>query len=462
MPTAATADPANKSTLRAPGTRVLSILAQALLLYWSYFFIREALAQFVNIDWERSGDGDVAVDWRAATLFWRGVSPYSPEGLQFVNVRAFGHPPTTPFWFLPLADLNRVDFAQFIGLLDMALALGLIAAVVFTLRVPKAGLVSALLFGIVQALPPALEQARIIQISVWIAFAYALAWVWLRRGEDAKAGCVLGLACTLKFFPALLVVFLALERRWRGVAAAVAAFLAIASVMTWRWGIQAWPLFFQQQSTIAVNWMTRVRNASLHGIIRRAMAETCEKAPLDDPRATLLITSLVIALLGLATWLWHRVRSQSPTIALDYGFALFSLLSCFLNPWVWEHYFYILILPAILGWYSVVRQLARQLRAWTQDRAELRPLLTHACVTGLAGASTYAAYLTYQHVYRTNAGVRTVACDERGHAPVDAWLMAQHHYFELVNWLPWALFIVLFFALLGTATSHAGTSSSRG
>lgn len=438
----------------------MRFLIQALLVYWSYFFIREALAQFANVNWARSGNGDVAVDWRAATLFWRGISPYSPEGLAYVQVPAFGHPPTTPFWFLPLSELNQADFAQVLGLIDMGLALALVAVVMYALRIPEAGLASALLFGIVQALPPALEQALVIQISVWIAFAYVLAWVWLRRGEDAKAGCVLGLACTLKFFPALLVIFLALERRWRGVAAAAVSFLGIAGVMTWRWGIEAWILFFQQQSSIAAKWLPSVRNASLHGLIRRALVPTCQPTPLSDPRATALIVAIAVALLGSATWLWYRARGRSRARALDYGFALFSLLSCFLNPWVWEHYFYLLILPAIIGWHSVALQLASQVRAWMQHRSELRASATLAGLACLAAAPTYAAYLAYQHIFRTNSGAKGAACRELGHAPVDAWLMSQQRYFELINWLPWVLFILLFFVLLASVRAEAESTSN--
>src|SRR5262245_40601470 len=88
----------------APSSALLrAIFAGALLSAGAQWLLR-AVYQFVITDWTAAWHYDAGVDWSAAQLFWRGISPYSPEGLALVDVAAFGHPPTTPFWFLPLAQ----------------------------------------------------------------------------------------------------------------------------------------------------------------------------------------------------------------------------------------------------------------------------------------------------------------------------------------------------------------------
>lgn len=441
--------PARIRHFPAPSSRVLMLLASLVVLYWAGFFIRDALGQFSMIDWRRAGKGDVAVDWKAAQLFWRGISPYSPEGLKSVGVLAFGHPPTTPFWFLSLFELEHATFAQVIGILNMGLALALAGIVVFTLRWPIPGLLTALVFGMVQAMPTAIEHAQVIQVSVWLAVAYALAWRWLRNERDVAAGMALGLACTLKFFPGVMVLYLLACRKWRAVFAAALSFLTVAVVMTWRWGIAVWPLFFEQQTTIAKRWLTDVRNGSLHGIVRRAFVDLCEKAPPGDPRATVLILGGAVLLLAAGGWLWRRARARQPErVVLDRSFALFSLLSVFLNPWVWEHYFYLLVLPALIGWHAVATDGFRVLHAWTRRRVSSLRLLVASAGAVLAATPTYAAYLAYRQTFRINWDAHKAACESHGDAALQGWLVQQARFFETINWVPWVLFISLFMVLL--------------
>ena len=418
------------------------------MLCWAGFLVREAIAGFASVDYAQPGIGDLAVDWKAAQLFWKGISPYSPKGLQYVDVPGFGHPPTTPFWVLPLADLSRSQFAIFIATLNLALALGLVAIGVYTLQFPMPALITVLVFGAIQAVPPAIEQARVIQISVWIAFAYALAWRWLRRGRDVSAGLALGFACTLKFFPGLMILYLALERRWRAVAAAAGSFLAVAAVMTWRWGFSSWPLFFEQQKTIAERWMPNWRNASLHGVIRRAFVSLCTRAPTNDPRATAVIVIIAVLTLGATVWLWRRARERQPTtVRFDRTFALTAVLSAFLNPWIWEHYFYLLVVPALIAVRAIVTDVARLARDWSVRRPSRSRLASTAASTLVGAGALGVAVLSYQNLFRANAGAHDAVCRPTPPA-VHQWLFRQAIYYDLINWLPWVLFSVLFGVLL--------------
>lgn len=342
------------------------------LLCLAGILIRNALAQFASIDWTLAGHGDAAVDWEAAKLFWAGISPYTPEGLAKVGVSAFGHPPTTPFWFLPWTDLSHQGFARALGVLNTILALGLVALAVFTLQLPAPYLLTGLVFGAIQSLPAALEQAQVIRISVWIALAYALAWRWMRQGRQGPAGIALGLACTLKLFPGLLVLYFLLTRRLRLVVAAVVTF-----------------------------------------------------------------------------------KIQPSTVAYDRIFALFSVLSAYLNPWIWEHYFYLLVLPALIAAAAVRQDLNAVYQRWLTGEFSGRKLLL-ASIAALVGLLPLAvSWHTYSHTTKLTEGAY---CGLPNASPAKAWMLSQVEHFELLNWLPWPLFLGLFLILL----SYRPPGSLRG
>jgi glycosyl transferase family 87 len=457
-PSAAAEAPAQR-WFRAPSPGALRAAGVCVLLYIAGLFLRDAVFQFSSIDWAWAGSGDAAVDWGAAKLYWQDVSPYTPEGLALVGVKAFGHPPTTPFWFLPLTELDLPTLGKVLGIFNFGLALALVALVVFSLGLPAPYAVTALVFGAIQSLPPALEHAQVIQISVWIAFAYALAWRWLRKGHDIKAGFALGLACTLKLFPGVVVLFLLFSGRLRAVAASIVAFLIVAGLMTFRWGFGAWLLFFEQQDVIARRWLLDARNASLHGAIRRSFGRLCEAAPFDHVGGKVLAIAASLGLLVLALWVARRARSrQAPQTAFDRSFALFSVVSAFINPWIWEHYFYLLVLPALVGVHAVSGDVGVLYRRWAQGKLGSARLALAVGAAGLASLPIWAAAATYQHHYNTGNYAIRAYCKHHHDAPVSAWLLTQIKYFAVVHWLPWLAFSVLFLVLLSYRAPLAPSS----
>jgi hypothetical protein len=449
----------------APAPTWWKALLVCLLLYFGGILVRDALAQFTTIDWTTAGTGDASVDWGAARLFWSNISPYAPEGLKLVGVTAFGHPPTTAFWFLPLAALDHAELAQFLGILNLGLALALVAVSVFTLRLPAPYAVTAFVFGLVQSMPPALQHAHVIQISVWIAFAYVLAWRWLRLGHDIRAGSMLGLACTLKLFPGVLVLFLLFSGRLRAVAAAIVAYLVVAAVVTWRWGVASWFSFFAQQDAIARRWLLDVRNGSIHGVVRRAFGTPCSRPDFDDALAKALATGACLVLILGALWLVRRARTRQPArAAFDRGFALFSVLSVFVNPWIWEHYFYLLVLPALIGCHAILGECRKLCLRWRAGALGSGRLSVALMAGALGTTPIWIALAAFNQDYNSSNRAFEAYCRHAQAGQVGAWLLAEAQYLELMNWLPWPSFLLLFVLLLsyGSRRSGAPGSGSQG
>jgi alpha-1,2-mannosyltransferase len=371
---------------------------------------------------------DLVVDHRAARAFWEGYDPFSPEGarrsgLDEYGATGLGHPPTTSIWMLPLAPLSLDGARAVMGWLSLATLLGSLLGAARLLRLPVGPAV--LLAGLVASAPFFTYLVTLGQVSQLIAFTYFLAWWALRRERPALAGAALGAACTMKLFPAVVVLWLLVTRRWRAVLAAIGVYLAAAVVMTARFGLDSWRVFFSAQEEVANAWIANVANQSLHGVVQRLVASpACELPGRVSPVALAISSALSLGLVALAA---RRVREQP----LDLSFASFALLSVLTSQWAWQHYNVLLALPALL--------LAASLRA---APPELRPLAA-------AGVAALAALLV---TWRMDVRATTVLQLALWRGEQSAHLRL--HLAEALAWLP-GLLLWLVVARLAARLAHA-------
>lgn len=390
-------------------------VAAALLLVLAVRDVQEALHQGTA--------ADLVVDHLAARAFLDGYTPFSPEGARRSGVAVFGatgigHPPTTSFWVLPLAGLSLQAAREVVGWLSlMTLVGGLVFA---SLRLQWPAVVGALLAAVVATSPFFLYLVSLGQVSQLIAFSYLVAWWSARQGRQALAGGALGIACTLKLFPGVMLIWLAVTRRWRAVAVAVAVYLIAAVVMTARFGLDSWRVFFVAQKEVANAWLANVANLSVHGVIQRLWANpACQLPGPVAGEALALSTLLAAVLLVLAA----RQARRAP--ADDLGFGVFAVLSVVTSQWAWPHYHVLLALPVLIA--------ATKLRPdWTADRVRV-----------WAGAAVVVALLVSWRLEVRAATVLQVAL-WRGE-PVHLRL----HLAEILGWLPVFLLLALLARLAG-------------
>lgn len=366
----------------------------------------------------RPGDG--AVDWLGARAWLAHVNVYSPEGLAAYGLTPYGfaHPPTAPFWLIPFAPYDVDMLGTLMGYVTL---LGLtfhLFATTSTLRLPAPIAVSMLALGLLLHASFVHDDLVMAQVSEPIALMYLLAWLALRSEQDLAAGVAIGLACTFKPFAGVLWLMLLSLRRWRAAVAAAIAWLAIAAVMTSRFGLIAWLQWNAFNKQTALVWLGHLRNATLPGLVLRAAHPICKGG--SPPR---LGPTLVASVLGLAVLIaCHRLsrpaRADRPAdpIRLDLLFAAWSAASVFVNPVAWEHYAFILILPI-----GILLAAAADSQRPRADR-----------LIGLATAGACVALLAIDM-----------------HAKVDAlhqrspgWPHVKLHLLEAANWLPWAIVLV--------------------
>ena len=288
---------------------------------------------------------DGKVDWIAARAFWDGRNPYAPAELARVKLDGLGHPPTTSFWWLPLASLELLRLNVVVGAIIAAAMLATYLLLARELRWSLWPLSALALFAAVLSRGWMVYHFSIVQVSGFIALLYVLAWLALRRGYDVAAGILLGCACTFKPFPGLVVLMLLLARRWRAVVAAVAVYLAVAAVMTARFGAIAWWQYLASEKGITDYWIGSVHNASLYGVILRVLVPACHGSIGAQPGATAVAFTLTAVLAYIAWGVSRRALAEG---RFDLPFALFAILSVFGNPFTFEHYFALLIFPLAL------------------------------------------------------------------------------------------------------------------
>ncbi len=231
-------------------------------------------------------------EWWCAHFWWKGLDPYAPSSLPLINIGVLGHPPTTSFYALPLAWFDLSLMGRLLGCAVIALLFTQLLITARELRLPSPPATALAVFGLVWVSPFFLYHLGVAQVSELIGFCYFLAWYRLRRDKQVQAGVALGLACTLKLYPAALVFFLLLGRRWRGVMAAGVTWLAVAALMTSRFGFIAWREYAAGEKQVVDWWIGHASNVTLQGLVVRALHPACVADTFADPLATRIATAL--------------------------------------------------------------------------------------------------------------------------------------------------------------------------
>ncbi|MES1205372.1 MAG: glycosyltransferase family 87 protein [Pseudomonadota bacterium] len=376
---------------------------------------------------------DLNVDHLTARAYLDGYSPYTAagakrSGVDIAGLSGHGHPPTTAFWILPLAPLSIHTAGRLLAWITFVLLFVELTVAMHLLAVPAPIASAWLATSFVVGCSFMSYHVGVGQISGLIGFLYFVGWWAARAGKDVAAGAALGAACTLKLFPGVMVLFLLVSRRFKAAAAAGAVYLAVAAVMTARFGLGSWRRFFTVQPAIADQWMGSIQNQSVHGIVTRFFEPVCQHHGPVVPAAMRISAAVSVVLFVLATrWTWGaRHRSDRSPAAFDAAFALFATLSVITSQWVWEHYAVIYVLPLVI--------LAARLRAeWCGGRARAKIAAVATVVVGV-GASWLVEVQVKQDLQRA------VWAGDRA-------LHARLHLVDTLAWLPalalaGALFIV--------------------
>jgi len=279
---------------------------------------------------------DFTAYYLAARAHALGLDYYRRETLEALAAAAglsgdlgpYLYPPLFAAALGPLAVLDYV-LARWVWL---GLSLGCLAAGLLLLRT-AAGLRlgagwrgPALAF--VACFPPLADDLLKGQVTALLLLLLAGAWYAHRRERPYLAGTLVALAAWIKLAPALLLVYFALRRDWRGVAAGAVTTVGLLVLSLLAAGPAPHLSYFTQTVPTIGLQIGAAANVSLPGLVARLFAPGPLNAPLV-PDAGLYLGGLALGLSGTTgAFVWVSLTQPGPAARdrLGYAFAIVTLL----------------------------------------------------------------------------------------------------------------------------------------
>lgn len=298
---------------------------------------------------------DFYQEWSSARNWREGISVYAPQidtlkrhlGLKYVSVviRYNAHPPPVILLSLPLAWLDYLDALACWQLTNLLLIALSIAVTLRTLECQLSGWWVLPIVAFLLLFNPFRQQCLQGQLNGVLLALVTLAWAAERRRLYAWAGLALGLATAIKLFPGWLVLGLLLRRRWTGVIAAVAVFIALHACSWAVLGQQAYQDYIQIVQPDLQRFRFHVTNASILGFGHKLLignpAERSWPLWAAPTAAWVLMGTLIVVVAVLALRAASRHQSvRSFDVAVGINITAMLLLS----PLTWDHSL-LLLLP---------------------------------------------------------------------------------------------------------------------
>ncbi len=339
--------------LARPGVRASIVVLLAVVA------VAYRLLQFASLTGRIQWGYDFSAYWQAAGRLLTSLSPYSAEQLagpygpqqQFLYL----YPPPLAAAVTPLAALFP-DYRAAAWIWTGIGAAILVWAVAALWRAEGLGDRFPLLAGRGRwlllagafAFPPVVGELVMGNVHLLLLGLLTVAWLGVRRGTtrgEWAAGLAVGVAATIKVFPALLLLWFLLTRRPRAAVGVVVGAVVAALVALPLTGIQPW-----------LDYPAVLLNLSAPTDTTDTLAPTVWLAgSIGFAAARVVVTAACLLLLVGVSIAARRdlPSSREPTLARSFGAAV--LLSLLVAPAMYHHYLAIAVLPFILGLAAGVR-----------------------------------------------------------------------------------------------------------
>jgi Glycosyltransferase family 87 len=252
------------------------------------------------------------------------------------------HPPFMILSFIPLYYLFGVHGTSLaFAVLSVSFLLATLFLIDRELRFDWDWKQKALVVALLFSCEPMSWVLRAGQTGALLAFLVTLSWYWLHKAQFVASGIALGLAVSLKLFPALLLAYFLLRARL-SCAAAILTTLALNVLAVLCFGFQSFVEYSRTAHLDASTHAGAFDNCSLFQILTQA--SYILSVPLL--RSFGFYATVSACLIGAVCFAIVSRGPQPPTVRFaDVAFSLFVVSSCLLSPLCWSHYFVLLLLP---------------------------------------------------------------------------------------------------------------------
>jgi len=206
---------------------------------------------------------------------------------------------------------------------------------------------------------PLYEQSRMGQSTALLLLLLTGSWAWLRSGRPVLSGVLLGVATCIKLFPGLLLLYLAVTRRWRALAAAIATIALVVASTSSLFGVEVYRDYFERvlptvqqfralwQNLSLVGFWSKLFNPAPEFLRTYSLTEPLMRSPLLAAALSAATVALVVAALVWASW-----RGRDDQKGQDLGYASTVVASLLIGPLTWGHSLLLLPLPFSIFWAS--------------------------------------------------------------------------------------------------------------
>ena len=282
-------------------------------------------------------DTDLSQDINAAKNFLAGNSIYSTTNF---------HPPINALLFVPLSFLPYSSAIIIWSFLSILFYFITIVIVINELQIQLPPRLLILITGLALMYYPFLGHIALGQLSLLLSLLIIVAWGLQRHNHENIAGGLLGVACLIKLYPGIFLLFLILRRRFKSA-------LTMLSVIIVGWmstiliiGPEDVLLYLTQiaKRDAETNAVFPL-NLSITGIFGRLFSEGPWVQPIiSNPQIsiglTLFISLGLFILLIIQTW-----KTEKTILGDDRVYAMTILAMMLISPLTWGHALVMLVLP---------------------------------------------------------------------------------------------------------------------
>jgi hypothetical protein len=306
---------------------------------------------------------DLTQDWLSARCFFDGRSIYTrhdesarrylqraPKGEEW-NVKINAHPPVCVLALLPTGLLSHQQAVLIWNLLSLLM---LVAAV--WLALGPYGLNCDrwywLAAGCLLACStPLAAQAATAQLNPLLVLLIVAAWASDRNEKSSWAGGLVGLAASIKLFPAFLLVYFFFTGRRKAIATALATIVVVHLAAAFLFGLGDMIYYARHVVPEVDAWRSAWLNCSLAGFWSRLfdVTDVGTREWFHAPLLARALTYLTSAALTVAVaWRsWNANNRQQR----DLAFAAAIVAMLLASPVTWDHSLLVLVLPICVAWY---------------------------------------------------------------------------------------------------------------
>lgn len=330
----------------------------------------------------------------SAKLYATGVNPY-----QNIYQSVFSLPSllpinlNPPFFLQSMTALTQLEYSTALLLWTMtSVAFGILGAVLsfYLGSTPtyfkRYWLVFLLMY---LALFSTVIGAVMGQMGGFLLFFTMAGYYCFKHRYDYAAGMLWGSIAAVKLFPALLLIFVLNERRYRLFGVMLSVILITSALPLLDMGPQIYLSYFKVLDN--VTWYQNNWNASVYGFISRLFIRDYHYSNLLAMKVTYLGCFVLLFM-----WYVKKIRQYKENTQQTFCMTLAMML--LLSPLGWQYYFCLLLLPLVYLWHQLIQHkiLSNQVYvAWVLGFV----LLNFPTGLYLGNEESLFYKLTYQSIY---------------------------------------------------------------